>query len=34
LITGTVFIFTFLYLIMSLVADLLYTVADPRIRLS
>jgi len=34
LITGTVFIFTFLYLIMSLVADLLYTIADPRIRLS
>jgi len=34
LITGTVFIFTFLYLVMSLVADLLYTVADPRIRLS
>jgi len=34
LITGTVFIFTFLYLIMSLVADLLYTVADPRIRLT
>ena len=33
-ITGTVFIFTFLFLIMSLVADLLYTVVDPRIRYS
>ena len=32
LITGTVFIFTALYLVMSLVADLLYTVVDPRIR--
>lgn len=32
LITGTVFIFTFLYLVMSLVADLLYTIVDPRIR--
>jgi peptide/nickel transport system permease protein len=32
LITGTVFIFTFLFLFMSLVADLLYTVVDPRIR--
>ena len=32
LITGTVFIFTALYLFMSLVADLLYTVVDPRIR--
>jgi peptide/nickel transport system permease protein len=34
LITGTVFMFTFLYLVMSLIADLLYTVADPRIRLT
>jgi peptide/nickel transport system permease protein len=34
LITGTVFIFTFLYLFMSLVADLLYTIVDPRIRYS
>ncbi|HIF71640.1 MAG TPA: ABC transporter permease [Dehalococcoidia bacterium] len=34
LITGTVFIFTFLFLFMSLVADLLYTVVDPRIRYS
>lgn len=34
MITGTVFIFTFLYLFMSLVADLLYTVVDPRIRYS
>ncbi len=34
LITGTVFIFTALYLVMSLVADLLYTVVDPRIRYS
>ena len=33
-ITGTVFIFTFLFLIMSLIADLLYTVVDPRIRYS
>ena len=32
LITGTVFIFTFLYLVMSLVADILYTIVDPRIR--
>ena len=32
MITGTVFLFTFLYLIMSLVADLMYTVVDPRIR--
>ncbi|MCH7972008.1 MAG: ABC transporter permease [Chloroflexi bacterium] len=32
LITGTVFIFTFLYLVMSLVADVLYTIVDPRIR--
>ena len=34
LITGTVFIFTFLYLVMSLVADVLYTIVDPRIRYS
>jgi ABC-type dipeptide/oligopeptide/nickel transport system permease component len=34
LITGTVFIFTFLFLFMSLVADLLYTIVDPRIRYS
>jgi peptide/nickel transport system permease protein len=34
LITGTVFMFTFLFLFMSLVADLLYTVVDPRIRYS
>jgi len=34
LITGTVFIFTFLYLVMSLIADLLYTIVDPRIRYS
>lgn len=33
-ITGTVFIFTFLFLIMSLIADLLYTIVDPRIRYS
>ena len=33
-ITGTVFIFTFLFLFMSLVADLLYTIVDPRIRYS
>jgi peptide/nickel transport system permease protein len=32
LITGTVFIFTALYLVMSLVADILYTIVDPRIR--
>jgi ABC-type dipeptide/oligopeptide/nickel transport system permease component len=29
-----VFIFTFLFLFMSLVADLLYTIVDPRIRYS
>jgi len=34
LITGTVFLFTFLFLFMSLVADLLYTIVDPRIRYS
>lgn len=34
MITGTVFLFTFLYLIMSLLADLLYTIVDPRIRYS
>jgi peptide/nickel transport system permease protein len=34
IITGTVFLFTLLYLAMSLVADLLYTVVDPRIRYS
>ena len=34
MITGTVFLFTFLYLFMSLVADLMYAVVDPRIRYS
>ena len=32
IISGTVFLFTALYVAMSLVADLLYTVVDPRIR--
>ena len=34
MITGTVFLFTFLYLFMSLVADLMYAIVDPRIRYS
>jgi len=34
MITGTVFLFTFLYLFMSLAADLMYAVVDPRIRYS
>ena len=33
-ITGTVFLFTILYVVMSLVADIMYTIVDPRIRYS
>ena len=32
IIMGTVFLFTILYLVMSFVADLMYTLVDPRIR--
>ncbi len=34
IITGTVFLFTLLYVGMSFVADVLYTIVDPRIRYS
>ncbi len=33
-ITGTVFLFTLLYVVMSLVADIMYVIVDPRIRYS
>ena len=34
IIMGTVFLFTILYVFMSLVADIMYTIVDPRIRYS
>ncbi len=34
IITGTVFLFTILYVVMSFVADVMYVIIDPRIRIS